>query len=158
MNGFTPWPTKQFAALRSLIPQSLSNTPSLVDSIHFLDAAGTSRLLPFTYFRHCRVGDRRHSSYCSLRLIHIKTFITMLEETYRDTPTGRYVRRRKFCLVGTGAIDGKVITQETWGHIICPGIRIAMSIVLSQLTASKTECPKCKSRRTQVENGCLHSW
>jgi hypothetical protein len=82
----------------------------------------------------------------------------MLREVYRYTPTGRYVLRRRFRLVGTGSKDGKVVTEGTWSNFIRPGIGIAMNIVSLHLKASEAKYPKCKSRKFRVENGSLYSW
>ncbi|KUJ06415.1 uncharacterized protein LY89DRAFT_412240 [Mollisia scopiformis] len=128
-----PWSTALFINLKLAIPRSPFSI-SRADSIHFLDATGTSRLLPYIDFQHYR------------------TFVTMLEETYRNTPTGRYVFRRRYYLVGTGSKDGEIITKDTWSNHVHPGIGIAMNIILSHAKFNRAECPKCKSVKTHIED------
>ncbi|CZR57700.1 uncharacterized protein PAC_07589 [Phialocephala subalpina] len=123
---------EMYALLRriaSQIPTGLLE--SARDCIHFQDALGRSRDLPYRFFCHWKV------------------FEAILHCDFKGLPGADRVRRGEFHILDT-KFRGQVISRDEWSRVVFPDANLQMSITIAEKTFLQGSCPRpgCEAHNT----------
>lgn len=114
-----------------------SPTLLLQSNIHFEDALGVVRELPFEWFNRW------------------ETFEGLLRSEFKDAPGRSKVLAGEYCIVPARR-PNTVIAQNDWHRMIQPGSRVVMLMMIMEFTHSQAQCPRpsCRGVPRSDESSC----
>lgn len=108
--------------IQASIPQRIFTSSQ--DSIHFIDALGRTKYLPYEFFRH------------------FKMFEAMLRSDFEGLPGERKVSQSQYIIITSTSTNYSPIDRVNWQQRVFPETKIKMSVVMERLVATSGFCPR----------------